>query len=73
MMTANEIYRELGKVGSWAKESRKVRWLAARYYSGADQIEDLKAHAHADDESGAGAEFRPLLTTEQVRMIIDLR
>jgi hypothetical protein len=69
-MSAYAIYRELSKVGSWSEESDKVRWLAARYYSGADSLETLETFSLDYVE---GQWVRPLLTLEQVNTIIQLR
>lgn len=70
-MTAYQIYCELKKVGGWANESRKVLWLAARYYSGADSYETLKSHA---ERLPTGNGMMPaLLPPGKVAMIRDLR
>jgi len=62
-MTAALIFEELSKVGRWAQQPRKMRWAAARYYSGADSLEQLRSLAEADK----------VLTQDQVNEIIMLR
>lgn len=71
-MTAYTIYRELSTTVWWAGQPRKVRWLAARFYSGADSLAVLRSHAEAQPVFRANY-LRPLLTEEQVRDIIELR
>jgi hypothetical protein len=34
---------ELSADEHWARYSRKVRWLAARFYAGVDSLSDLSA------------------------------
>ena len=71
-MLAAQIYRELSKgYGWWAGQCRKVRWLASRYYSGAENLGTLRSHAEPQP-FGEGT-LQPLLTHQQVKMIIDLR
>lgn len=44
-MTAYTIYRHLTEYGGWwAKQPRKVRWLAARYYAGIDTIRQIREY-----------------------------
>ena len=70
-MSAYTIYRELSKVGHWAQLTRKVRWLAARYYAGVETYDELVSHAHA--QAFDNRFLPPLLSGSEVRMIIDLR
>jgi hypothetical protein len=41
-MTAYRLFCELSRVAWWAEQSRKVRWLAARYYIGVDSAAVLR-------------------------------
>lgn len=71
-MTAYEIFRTLSLEFHWAKESRRVRWLAARYYSGADSHDVLRSHSEPSPVC-RDATIAPLLTVGQVSMITMLR
>lgn len=64
-LTANSIFRSLSTTPGWATCSRKVRWLAARYYAGVDSVDELRRCA----EKGPG-DYRPLLTVDEVATII---
>ena len=56
-MTANELYQELSQCDWWASQTRKVRWLASRYYTEVDTLDQIRKY----------------LTQEQVAFIINLR
>ena len=41
-MKSYELFKELSKQSYWSKKSRKIRFLAARYYTGVDSLEQLR-------------------------------
>lgn len=70
-MKANTLYNELSKVAHWAAQSRKVRWLAARYYAGVESLAELRSHS--TPQPFGDYTLPALLTPAQVEMIIQLR
>ena len=68
-MAAYKMYRQLREEPNWATDSRKVRWLAARYYSRVGSLKDLKRLSRSDESTG----YHRGLTGEQVYKIVHLR
>ncbi len=69
MITTGQLFLELSNCGGWREQPRRMRWAAARYYTGVDSYEDLRALAVPDDCLGD----RAILTQAQVDEIIQLR
>lgn len=71
-MNAMQIARELSKESFWAKQPRKVLILAARFYAGVDSLNQLRL-AQFPLPCLDNYTMPPMLTDDQIRMIVDLR
>ena len=71
-MRAYAIYTELSKERFWTTRSGRARWLAARYYSGADTLDDLQRQGR-DIPISRNFSLAPMLSAEEVAEIIRLR
>ena len=69
MMTAGEIYRELSKFGFWAAQSRKMRWIAARYYAGVESLDELTATTGCGSSCGCCKELALQILDEHRRVL----
>lgn len=77
-MQAMQLARELSKESFWAGQPRKVLILAARFYAGVDSLDQLRSMAEpavfgTNRWTGEDRFLRPVLTSEQVEMIVNLR
>jgi len=68
-MNAYQYFKHLSMVPGWAAQTRKVRWLAARYYAGVDTLDQLLEMAEPQFV-GRGHWRQPILTETQVDCII---
>ena len=71
-MTVREIVTALRMQEFWAGCSKKMVWLAARYYAGVDSLADLRRCAERVPIS-RDFTLDPVLTREEVATIIMLR
>jgi hypothetical protein len=69
-MRAYDIYCNLSSEEWWSKQSRKVRWLAARYYAGVESLDELIGHTRKCE---SGWVRNPLLIVDEMRLIVSLR
>jgi len=68
-MNAYQYFKHLSLVPGWAAQTRKVRWLAARYYAGVDSLSQLQEMAEPQISS-RGNWREPILSETQVDSII---
>jgi hypothetical protein len=68
-MKTHELYQELSRETFWAEKPRKLRWIAARYYTGVDcSLKPYCEPREYGDHKGS-----PLLSHEEAEMIKILR
>ena len=71
-MKAYHIYKELSKESWWSKQSRAMRWIAARYYAGVESVDELAQRAEIQFVSPLVV-LKATLTATEVETIISLR
>lgn len=76
MVTFSELRRQLRE--AWPEQPERVRVLAARFYLGAETLEDLQHHtqrheAYSGSYQGREVFLGPLLSTREVQMIVESR